>query len=827
MDPDRWRRIEDIFQAVLDCDPGRRAAFLDDACAGDAELRAEVDSLLAAHHDTGFKTSVAMEEALGALEFRSDELGAGRRIGPYKVVRMIGRGGMGSVYAAARDDDAFQKVVAIKVIRRGLDTDDIIRRFRAERQILATLDHPNITRLLDGGTTDDGLPYFVMELIEGEPIDRYCDGHKLAITERLKLFQSVCEAVRYAHQNLVVHRDIKPGNVLVTREGVPRLLDFGIAKLLAADPEASHTRTNASALTPEFASPEQLRGDPVTTATDVYSLGVLLHVLLTGSRPDRESGPGSAPPAKPSSRAPETSRRRIAGDLDNIVLMALHDDPKRRYASAEQLSDDIRRHLTKVPVIARPDTRGYRTARFIQRNKGLVAAAVAVLLTLTAGVAATLWQARVARRERDAARLEQAKAARINAFLQDMIGYSGQTTTASPKRAKGKDATVIDMLDDAARRVETELEDQPAVKAEMLGTIGGTYSVLANYDAARRYLQEAYELDLKLYGPDGMQTGMVMNVLADVSYLTGDTAKAETWIRKALPILRAHKDDPGFQFWLLPAALSDAGFIMRARGKLDEAEALWFETLSHGPRADARHRTQAIMPKSFLAQLYMDRGDVAKAEPLAAEAAAELRAIDNRFALAQSLIDLGNIRRSQRRFAEAEPLIEEGTKFFADAQGSDHPNVAYGLTSLALTYYYEGRYDMAEQNARKALQIVTPRFKDSNYDAAVSTMLGRLLCRTGRFAEGDSLMRHGLAIVDARAPKQSNVRGVTLGSLGECLSTRKQYSEAEPLLKESYEILKAIHVPQSPVLEEARQRLVSLYDAWGKPQEAAHYRSGG
>jgi len=288
MQPERWLQIEEIFQSVLDCAPENRAAFLDSACGGDADLRGEIESLLTSHEESGFTVPAAFEDAIKVLEQHTGQLKEGRRIGPYRVVREIGRGGMGSVYLAARADDAYQKLVAVKIIRRGLDTDDIIRRFRSERQIQATLDHPNITRLLDAGTTDDGLPYFVMEYIEGEPIDQYCDVRKLNVTDRLKLFQSVCAAVRYAHQNLVIHRDIKPGNVLVTKEGVPRLLDFGIAKLLA--PEASlgdATLTSLRLLTPEYASPEQVRGEVITTASDVYSLGILLYRLLTGHLPYR------------------------------------------------------------------------------------------------------------------------------------------------------------------------------------------------------------------------------------------------------------------------------------------------------------------------------------------------------------------------------------------------------------------------------------------------------------------------------------------------------------------------------------------------------------
>jgi len=421
MQAERWRKIDEIFQSVLDCAPESRAALLDSVCAGDSELRAEIDSLLASHEKAGY-TSSPFDQGMKLLEQSAERLHEGNRIGPYRMVRELGHGGMGSVYLAARADDAYQKLVAIKIIRRGLDTEDIIRRFRSERQILASLEHPNITRLLDAGSTDDGLPYLVMEYIEGEPIDQYCDAYQLNTTERLKMFQQVCAAVRYAHQNLVIHRDIKPGNVLVMKDGVPRLLDFGIAKLLASGSESPDvTLTIARRLTPEYASPEQVRGEAITTASDLYSLGVLLYWLLSGCSPYRISAGSSSEleraiceqePIRPSAvilksgasamreGTPGKLRRRLEGDLDNIVLMALRKEPQRRYASVEQFSEDISRHLSNLPVIARPDTAGYRACKFIARHRSGVAAAAAIAFLLVAGVVATSWQARVARAER-------------------------------------------------------------------------------------------------------------------------------------------------------------------------------------------------------------------------------------------------------------------------------------------------------------------------------------------------------------------------------------------------------------------------------------------
>ena len=389
-----------MLSEALDLETGRRRQFLDSACAHDADLRAEVDLLLAHQVDTD---DDAIEEcAADAARFRlaQDVTRIGSRIGAYKIVREIGHGGMGIVYLAERDDEHYRQQVAIKLINPGLSGDTIRRRFRNEMQILADLNHPNIARLFDGGQTPDGVPYLVMEYVEGSPINHYCNDRNLSTEQRLKLFCTVCDAVQYAHQHLVIHRDIKPGNILVTSEGLPKLVDFGIAKLLdngKSIPDA--TTTVMPFMTPQYASPEQVYGLSATTATDIYSLGVVLYELLTGRSPYRLK-----------SRVPhelaqaildqEPQRQRLKGDLDNIVLMAMRKEPQRRYASAQQFAEDIHRHLDGLPVRARQDTFSYRAGKFIRRRKLAVAAAALILLTLLVGIITTAWQARVARAER-------------------------------------------------------------------------------------------------------------------------------------------------------------------------------------------------------------------------------------------------------------------------------------------------------------------------------------------------------------------------------------------------------------------------------------------
>jgi non-specific serine/threonine protein kinase/serine/threonine-protein kinase len=399
---ERWQRVEELFEAALTKEPASRGSFLAEAVAGDADLAKEVLARLAASEEAGKSSS-----ADHTLESRtqSGALPVGRRIGPYRVLSEIGHGGMGAVYRAIRDDDQYRKQVAIKLVRGGMASDFIIHRFKAERQILANLEHPNIARLIDGGTTEEGWPYFSMEYVEGQPLDQYCNSRDLSIHRRLELFRKVCSAVEYAHQRLVIHRDLKPSNILVTADGTPKLLDFGIAKLLQEESGYGATLTGFPMMTPEYASPEQVKGEAVTTATDVYSLGMVLYKLLARRRAYeiRTSSPAEisrvvcqVEPERPSAVAPPELARQLAGDLDTIALKALRKEAARRYASVQELSEDIRRHLEGLPVLARGDAASYRAAKFVGRHKAGVAATALVGLSLLGGIVMTSRQARIA-----------------------------------------------------------------------------------------------------------------------------------------------------------------------------------------------------------------------------------------------------------------------------------------------------------------------------------------------------------------------------------------------------------------------------------------------
>lgn len=540
MTTEEWDRIKVLLAEALDRPPAERQAFLEAACRHDAHLHAEVASLLEAY---------ASADAADALEspfadaHRTIPSLAGRRLGPYRLLHVIGQGGMGAVYVAERADGQFDQRVAVKLVPPHLATPELLRRFRSERQILAHLDHPHIARLYDGGVTDEGIPYLVMEYVEGIPVTAYCERHHLSTDQRLRLFRTICDAVAYAHRNLVVHRDLKPSNILVRDDGQVKLLDFGIAKLLNEDEAAA--RTELRAMTPEYAAPEQILGGTVTTTTDVYQLGVLLYELLTGRRPYdlRERSPREAErvicyqePERPSEailaspqagRHPraeqEKLRQRLAGDLDTIVLKALQKEPDRRYGSVELLRDDLWRHEHNLPVLARKDTFGYRASRFVRRHRLAVGAASTVLVLLVAVVAlavhfalTTAAQSEAIRTERDRARTEAAKAEQINIFLQRVL-------SAADPFQEGRDVRVVDVLEGAAARIETELAGQPDVAAAVYRTLGITYQNLGLYAEAESILNAVLAA---VQDEDPSLATTALGYLADLREARGDAPQA-------------------------------------------------------------------------------------------------------------------------------------------------------------------------------------------------------------------------------------------------------------------------------------------------------------
>jgi serine/threonine protein kinase/tetratricopeptide (TPR) repeat protein len=857
MSTERWQKIDELFCSALGRDAQDRAGFLAEACADDESLRKEVEALLASHQGAGnFMQGLAVEDALQLIAKESGKTLTGRRIGVYEIVKEISQGGMGAVYLAVRADKQYKKQVAIKVVRRGFDTQFIVSRFLSERQILANLDHPNIAKLLDGGTTEDGAPYLVMEYIEGLPIDEYCDTKKLPTAARLGLFRTVCSAVQYAHQNLVIHRDIKPSNILVTEDGIPKLLDFGIAKILAPEPGQAfdETATAMRLMTPDYASPEQVRGEKITTATDIYSLGVLLYKLLTGHHPYRfkavvpreierivcEQEPEepsisigrieeiSTPKGKKTITAeqvsstrdgqPEKLRRLLRGDLDNIVLMAMRKEPQRRYSSVEQFSEDIRRHLEGLPVIARKDTFSYRTSRFIHRNKIGVAAAALIFLTLIGGIVATFWQARVARAERDKAVAEQTKAARINRFLQSVLQYSNPRWYSAGKGKAGPSTTTLDALNDAARRVDSEFADQPEIQADLHQTIGDTYRALFLLDQAKQHFESALQIRRELFGEDNSKVAESIFYLGAVENAQGNFVEAERLCRQALAIQRRRPDEGNN----LPFMIQELAGSVVARGDFGAAASLDREALEIFRRRYGNEDITVAFAHVRVGGNYFFTGDLGPAEEHFQQAVRLLRK-KSRADFAIALQTLGEVYCAEGQYQKAEPALREALNIcieeFGDPSGPTLAARSSLVHFLCVKGDCAGARTEAERLTKTLQQTESPPY---GFAAQVLNVLGLVLTRTGQHARAESHLRESLNI-SGRPLVKGVLAAETKGILGECLLAQKRHTEAEPFLIESYESFKANQVAHSFRIKESRIRLANLYRDWGKPEQAAKF----
>ena len=799
MDPEHWKQVGELFEAALDLDPAERAAYLQHACAGDDALYHEVSALLDEDRHTHSLLDGVAFDALSLLDDLSDE---GKKIGPYVLVRRLGTGGMGAVYLAERSDGAFEQRVALKLIKRGMDSEQILRRFRSERQILARLEHPHIARLLDGGLTRDDQPYFVMEYVDGVPIDAYCDAHRLSVDERLSLFQDVCKAVLYAHHNLVVHRDLKPENILVTDQGAVKLLDFGIAKVLTdeSDPSAL-TGTGRPVMTPEYASPEQVRGEPVNTSTDIYSLGVVLYELLAGHRPyvitsrspveiarvlgstepekpstaagrtEEGSAAVSATPAEMVSRARQTDvgrlRRRLSGDLDTICLKALKKEPERRYGSVEALEEDLRRHVSGLPVLARRDTVGYRVRKFVARHRMGVAATALVGILL--GALVGFYTLRL-EQERNRVQLEADKAEQVIGFIEGLFEHS------DPSQARGDTLTVREVMGAGAARLEEELADQPAVRARMMQVIGRVYKNLALYDEASPLLEQAVALQRQAHGVSSRE---------------------------------------------LAASLFAFGEIMHYQNNFDAADSLYRQTLALQRGLYAGPHLDVAATLDLLSRLERDRPNLARSESLLTEALAMRRALvgDEHPDVAESLQSLALLRSRQGDHAGAEQATRETLALRRKLLGAEHPEIPELLHGLGSNLHSQGKYDEAGQVFREGLDIVNEIFGADHLFAGYFLMeLGSVAQDQADFASADSLYHASLEISQVR--DHALLAALNLNNLATLRLDEERYAEAETLVRDALQRVRSIFGEQHHQVAARLYNLGNILSSQDRREEA-------
>ena len=842
---DRWTQIQTLFDQALDRPADERTAWLRAACGDDPALYAEVAAMLdgAENESTLFGGLAAdlVPDALGDALADARAAEAGARVGPWVLGERIGAGGMGTVYRAERAD-GFEQTAALKRVKPGMDSHAVLARFRHERQVLACLEHPGIARLLDGGLDADGRPYFAMELVDGEPITDYADARRLDLDARLALFEGVCEAVAYAHRALVVHRDLKPSNVLVA-DGEPgstpqvKLLDFGIARVLS-DGDAELTQTGQRVFTPGYAAPEQVRGEPPTTQTDVYALGVLLYRLVAGARPIETEGRTPAEieravldetPPRPSTAvtdAAATARgttdaaltRALRGDLDTVCLTAVRKEPGRRYGSAAELLADVRRFRQGFPIEARPTTRAYRARKFVERNRTAVLGTVAALVALVALTA--FYTARLAT-ERDRARLEADKASEVSAFLRSV--FEG----ADPSVAEGDTVTARALLDRGAARVETELAGEPAVQAQMMSVVGDVYLSLGLADDAAGMFERALAVRRSAFGARDTSAASSLVNLADARIAQGAFPQADSLFQEALAIYGER----------LPAGASpmlDAySGMARARhsqGLRADAESLFVLVLD-GRRADpATTPRQLSRALHNLGKIRLMSDDRDRAAEHIREALAVYRASPDPDMLAATgmMNDLALVADVDAGEALYREVLTTRQRYLGD----DHRDVAQALNNLG-AFLREKRPDDAEAQreaetiSRQAVEVFGRTIGEDQMDyAAALNNLGTSIMNRGGYTEALPILERAAAIAErATGPAHWAPSAMRL-NVGKVQTRLGRYAEAERVLLAALEGLRAGLGDASDPVQKARDRVAELYEAWDRPDQAARYRSG-
>ena len=795
-----WRQAKDVFDRARDLSRTSREALLADQCAQDSNLRAEVGVLLEAHDRIG-----------NFLEPTSPDTGdrdsMPTAIGPYRVIREIGRGGMGVVFLGQRD--ASSEPVAIKLIRPGLGK-EVVKRFRAERRILANLEHPHIARLVDGGNTEDGRPYLVVEYVEGETLDRYCDERCLSIPQRLELFRTVCSAVHFAHQNLIIHRDIKPGNILVSAAGEPKLLDFGIAKLLDPDGHSGLAATlrGERPMTPEYASPEQVRGRALTTATDVYALGVLLYRLLTGSRPYRLHGSSQREleaaicrqdierPSIAALRASrETARdrsednsrrlaRRLAGELDVIVGCAMRKEPHRRYQSAERLSDDVRRYLHGLPLTVREDTWLYRLRKLAARHPATSVAACSAFLIMTVLITALMLQHGQLVQQRQRAEEALGRSETVKDFMVELF-HPHDPADARPNTTTAR----RELLDAGVRRLETETDFEPETRAALMVAIGLGYRKLAHYREAEPLLEDALELRQGLFGVQHPAVAESLAELAVLAHDQGDFAEAESLARQALAIRReVHGGDHPD----VATSLYSLANVLLSRYEIVDAEPLLHEALAMRQRLAEGNHPDVAQSLTALALALLPRGELAQARSLLERALAMNRRLRGEIhpEVARSLHCLGWVLDAQGHYEQAEALFRQAMVVRRTLYSGDHPSLAKSTHQLAKVLQSQGRYARAEELFRDVLAMNTRLHPNEVHPDVAGSMnsLGQLLRDLARPEAAEALFHRALQINRQTLRPGHPSIAITQVHLGETLTSLGRHAEAETYLREAVEL---------------------------------------
>ena len=880
MEDERWQKIENIYHSALEQETSRRKAYLRQACAGDESLEREVTSLLAQAEDSdGFLEAPALEVAARSLAAATEpgERSHPAAIGRYRIIRLLGEGGMGTVYEAEQDEP--RRVVALKVIKLGLATPDRLRRFRQESQALARLQHPGIAQIYESNTADTAYgpqPYFAMEFIHGLTLVQYADVHRLNTRQKLALLLKVCEAVQHAHQRGLIHRDLKPGNILVDEAGQPKILDFGVARV--TDSEMHTTRpTDMGQLlgTLSYMSPEQVLADPaeLDTRSDVYALGVILYELLAGRLPYPVNGtiPEAIQAIQEREPLPLGSINRVyRGDIETIAAKALEKEKARRYGSAAELGEDIRRYLADEPIVARPSSATYQLQKLARRHKPLVAGAAAVFLALAAGVIASSWQAIRANRAQQAAQAEAVTAKAISDFLQkDLLAQASAANQAGPNSRPDPDLKVRTALDRAAARIEGKFAAQPLVEASLRQTIGSTYKDLGLFPEAERQLERALSLRRRALGPDDADTLSSMQELGAILAKQSRFAEADKLLTQVLEAQRRIRGNDAPE---TVCTMNDLAIAVGGQGDYARSEQLLAGVLEIQRRLLGEQHPDTLAVMNNLAVVYTNQGKYSQADQLYQRAGEIKRRVlgDEHPSTLTTMNNLAVVYRFEGRFAEAQALLTQVLDVRRRVLGEEHQDTLNSANSLALVYQAQARYQDAEalllrvldaksrilgaensqtlatrnnlaelyerENKQEEAEGLFKKILDArrrvqgashpNTIDALAT-LGRIKMERRKYADATPLLRDALNAY-TKAGAGTWRRYLTENLLGASLAAQGQYVEAEPLLISGWQglVQRQDKIPSEmrAVLKQSAERIALLYRAWGKPEKAAEWQ---
>ncbi|TYP92683.1 serine/threonine protein kinase with TPR repeats [Fodinibius salinus] len=861
MDQQEWKKVNDIVDTALEIEGKERISYINEQCGDNEELRYQVTELLKSIEESDTQDFLEGTQAFPAhlaadLSDDKEQPPAssmvGETIDQYQIKKVIGHGGMGSVFLADRADDAYQGKVALKIMRQGMDTPSNIARFERERNILAMLDHPNIARLLDGGLSNHGLPYLVMEYVDGISLFKYCDKNNLSVEQRLNLFKKVCRGVRHAHKNAVIHRDLKPSNILITQDGDVKVLDFGISKLLKSgdfDSTQLQTQTGARMLTYGYAAPEQIEGESVTTSTDAYSLGILLYELLCGVHPFDLDDKGlteveniirQQSPTPPSTKfdqlpkeqqkqltdrrntTPKTLTKILNGDIGAITMKALRKEPEKRYRSADNILEDLKRREQSLPVIARKDTVRYKVGKFVRRHKNGIAITAGVLLFTIALSTFYAWKIT---EERDKAQMEAQKAQQVSSFLTDM--FRASDPTFNPKDT----VTAATFLERGSERIG-QLENQPEIQASLLSIIGQAHSNLGRFNKAKPLIKKSLSLRKNTYGATSFEYAEGISEWGILQRQLGNFSKAESLHRKALKI---KKSTVGIHNIETASTLSDLGLVLDQKGKYKEADSLYREALtlekqildSEDPQLAELFNNRAgvlskmgqtekaekffrkalsiwrdnygeVHPKTStgyndLALVLQKQGKIAKADSLFQKNISIDKKLygDSHPYIAQSYNNMGLLYGQNGQLEKAKPYLENALALRRKILEKNHPRLAESLNNLARLYIEMGNNEEARSLAEEALKIDKENFGEKHpYVAGDLSNLALIEKKTGSYILAEQYLRESLSIFEKALPAGHPKKSGVMLELGAVLTLNNQAIEAIPLVRKSLEIRK-------------------------------------